>query len=175
MWLSLPPASTHGFTSGKTWVMRAAKCMQAFLMYTSKNFHFPVYQLCSRYPTRFRTAEARMDSQVTSDTYGDRGSVPLALLCLLAQGAAWPVPTCFLDSSKINNPQARWSRPSINTHQHVLCCPCLSTCLHMFSIYSFWKGHGDLGHFSTPGPILTKDRAKIQRRIDYYNQERWKS
>lgn len=78
------------WSQGRPEVMLAAKCMRAFLMYTSvqlafKNFHFPLYQFCSSYPSRFRTAEARMDSQATSDTYGD-------------QDSGSPVPSCLRSS-----------------------------------------------------------------------------
>lgn len=86
-------------------------------------------------------------------------------------------PSASLISLRLIIPKEDETGPTLKyiTYVRGWYCLYLSTYLHMFTIYLFWKGHGEK-HFSALGAILTKEQIKdkIYKGTLTYNQEKRK-
>lgn len=120
-----------------------------------------------------RIAEARKDSKqhLHHMTLGQRLCPTQRSFCPHQN------PSASLISLRLIIPKEDETGPTLKyiTYVRGWYCLYLSTYLHMFPIYLFWKVHGEK-HFSVLGAILTKEQIKdkIYKGTLTYNQEKRK-
>lgn len=147
--------------------------MYTYVQYVFKNFHPPLYHFSNKCLSRFKNSRGKKGFKAASASR-DTGTAALS-----TQRSFCPHqnPSASLISLRLIIPKEDETGPTLKyiTYVRGWYCLYLSTYLHMFTIYLFWKGHGEK-HFSALGAILTKEQIKdkIYKGTLTYNQEKRK-